>query len=135
MNKTHSAEMHSGDGEARADKWMWMVRVFKTRELAAEACRAGRVLVEGREIKPSHTLRPGHKLEVRQGVLTRWLVFLASPKSRQGAARLGDYLRDETPPEDYERAAEIRRQQNLAAGEGRPDDKRERRALRALRGD
>lgn len=135
MNENHRIEMLSGKDEARADKWLWMMRVFKTRELAAEACRAGRVLVDGREVKPAHTLRPGHKLEVRQGVLTRILVVLAVPKGRQGAARLGDFVRDETPQEDYARAAEIRFQQSLAAGEGKSEDKRERRALRALRGD
>lgn len=93
----------------RADKWLWMVRVFKTRELAAEACRAGRVQVDGREVKPAHTLRAGHVVEVRQGALTRRLVVLAAPRARQGAARLGDFLRDETPAEDYAQAAEVRR--------------------------
>jgi ribosome-associated heat shock protein Hsp15 len=135
MNETHRIEVSVAKDEVRADKWLWMVRAFKTRELAAEACRAGRIFVDGREVKPAHTLRPGHKVEVRQGVLTRILVVLAAPKSRQGAAKLGDFLRDETPSEDYALAAEIRRQQGLAAGEGKSDDKRERRALRALRGD
>jgi ribosome-associated heat shock protein Hsp15 len=116
----------------RVDKWLWMVRVFKTRELAAEACRAGRVQVAGREVKPAHTLHAGHMVEVRQGILTRRLVVLAVPRARQGAARLAEYLRDETPPEDYARAAEVRRQAGESAAVGRPDDKKERRALRAL---
>lgn len=133
MNRNPQTRSVSVEKEpVRVDKWLWMVRVFKTRELAAEACRAGRVQVGGREVKPAHTLHAGHVVEVRQGTLTCRLVVLAAPRARQGAARLGDFLRDETPAEDYARAAEVRRQAGEIATAGRSDDKRDRRALRAL---
>ncbi len=116
----------------RLDKWLWMIRVFKTRELAAEACRAGHVAVNGKEAKPAQCLRPGHAVEVRQGILTRRLVMLVCPPGRQAAARLAEFVRDETPPEIYARAAEARHQQHLAGEAGKSANKRERRVRRAF---
>jgi ribosome-associated heat shock protein Hsp15 len=116
----------------RLDKWLWMIRVFKTRELAAEACRAGHVVVNGREAKPAQTLSPGLAVEVRQGMVARRLVMLVCPPGRQSAAHLGNFVRDETPPEVYTRAAETRAQQRIAGAAGKSVDKRERRVRRAF---
>lgn len=113
--------------DARLDKWLWTVRAYKTRAEAAEACRLGRVMVDGRVAKPAASVRPGLVIEVKVGLVTRRLVVLGVPRGRQGAARLGEFLRDETPPEMYAAARENRVQNLLAGGGGRPD-KRERRA-------
>lgn len=122
----------SGDAaDARLDKWLWAVRAYKTRALAAEACRLGRVSVDGRESKPASTLRPGQVVEARQGVVVRRFVVLGVPRGRQGAAKAKDFARDETPPEVVEAAREQRVQHFLAGGGGRPS-KRDRRAREAL---
>ena len=113
--------------DARLDKWLWTVRAYKTRAEAAEACRLGRVVVDGRVAKPAASVRAGHTVEVKAGLVTRRLVVLGVPRGRQGAAKVGEFLRDETPPEMYAAARENRVQNLLAGGGGRPD-KRDRRA-------
>lgn len=120
-----------GADDARLDKWLWMVRAYKTRALAAEACRQGRVTVDGREAKPAAPVRPGLVVEARQGIITRRLVVLGVPRGRQGPAKAREFARDETPPEALEAAREQRVQHILAGGGGRPTkrDRREREAL------
>lgn len=118
-------------GDARLDKWLWAVRVFKTRALAAEACRLGRVSVEGREAKASLGLRPGQRVEAQQGLIVRRLLVLGLPRGRQSPAKAKEFVRDETPAELVEEAREQRVQHLLAGGGGRPD-KRQRRAREAL---
>lgn len=117
--------------DARLDKWLWCVRAYKTRALAAEACRLGRVTVDGRAAKPASTVRPGWVIEAREGVVTRRLTVLAVPRGRQGAARAKEFVRDETPPEALEVAREQRVQHILAGGGARPT-KRDRRARERL---
>jgi ribosome-associated heat shock protein Hsp15 len=132
MKSGHASDAISEPNGPRLDEWLWMVRVFKTRDLAAEACKSGHVTVNGRDAKPAQTLRPGQLVEVRQGMLSRRLVMLICPPGRQAAARLGEFVRDETPPEVYARAAEARVQQRLAGAIGKSADKRERRERRAF---
>lgn len=117
--------------DARLDKWLWMIRAYKTRSLAAEACRGGRVTVDGREAKPAATVRPGQAIETRHGLIVRRYVVLGVPRGRQGAARVPEFARDETPPEAREVAREQRIQHILAGGGPRPT-KRARRAREAL---
>jgi ribosome-associated heat shock protein Hsp15 len=120
--------------DARLDKWLWSVRAYKTRALAAEACRLGRVAVDGREAKPAATVRPGQVVEAREGIVTRRLVVLGVPRGRQGPARAKDFARDETPPEALAAAREQRVQHILAGGGARPT-KRDRRARERLWGE
>jgi ribosome-associated heat shock protein Hsp15 len=134
MSHKRNSDADEGKDDARLDKWLWTVRAFKTRPLAAEACRSAKVRVDGREAKASHTVRAGQRVEVRQGAITRQLFVLGVPEGRQAASRLGDFIRDETPPEVYVMAAEIAREQRFAGGVGRPSDKHERRARREFRG-
>ena len=117
--------------EARLDKWLWSVRAYKTRALAAEACRLGRVTVDGREAKAAASVRPGQVIEARQGIVSRRLVVVGLPRGRQGASKVGDFARDETPPEALEAARQQRVQHILAGGGARPT-KRERRERDAL---
>lgn len=117
--------------DARLDKWLWTVRAYKTRALAAEACRLGRVTVDGREAKPAASVRPGQVIEARQGIVTRRLIVLGVPRGRQGAAKAREFVRDETPPEVLETAARQRVENVLSGGGGRPT-KRDRRARETL---
>lgn len=133
MESSTLRDPHStpGPDDARLDKWLWTVRAYKTRALAAEACRLGRVSVDGREAKPSATVRSGQVIEARQGTVLRRLVVLGIPRGRQGASKAREFVRDETPPESLEAAKQQRVQQILSGGGVRPT-KRDRRARESL---
>jgi ribosome-associated heat shock protein Hsp15 len=113
---------------ARVDKWLWAVRIFKTRPLATAACREGKVSVGELVAKPARTVRAGEIVTVRQGVMQRTLRVVAAPASRVGAVRLPEFYVDLTPPEEFAQAREQRAQQvnARAPGAGRPT-KRDRR--------
>jgi len=118
---------------ARLDKWLWAMRVFKTRALATDACRAGSVEVNELAAKPAREVHAGEIVTVRQGLFTRTLRVGGVPRSRVGAKLLPEYCVDLTPPEEYERLRERSVQQVLARekGSGRPT-KRERRLIDGL---
>lgn len=82
----------------RVDRWLWTTRIFKTRSLAVEACRKGRVKVEGATVKPSRELKPGEIVTVRDGPDSRILVVRDYPLSRVGAKLVPEYCEDRTPP-------------------------------------
>ena len=119
----------------RIDKWLWAVRLFKTRSLATDACRAGSVTVNDQPAKPSRDVRAGETVIVRQGLIRRTLKVRAMPPSRIGAKLVAIYCDDQTPPEEFEQARAQRVQQLLARekGSGRPT-KRDRRLLDRLFG-
>jgi ribosome-associated heat shock protein Hsp15 len=114
----------------RLDKWLWAMRVFRTRALATDACRAGSVAVNELVAKPAREVHAGEIVMVKQGLFTRTLQVVGVPRSRVGAKLLPDYCVDLTPPEEYERLRERSVQQVLARekGSGRPT-KRDRRLL------
>lgn len=122
-----SAASSGAAPDARLDKWLWMVRAYKTRAEAAEACRLGRVEVDARPAKAAATVRPGQVVSARQGLIERRLVVLGVPRGRQGAAKVAEFMRDETPPEQIEAAREQRVRHILAGGGARPT-KKDRRA-------
>jgi len=113
---------------ARLDKWLWGVRLYKTRALATAACRAGQVEIGDIAVKPARTARAGEIITVRQGVILRTVRVEAIPPSRMGAARVAEFCTDLTPPEEFQKVREMRAQQVLARdpGTGRPT-KRDRR--------
>lgn len=119
--------------DARLDKLLWCLRVYKTRPAATEACRAGHVLIGGREAKPGRDVHRGEVLAVHGGGIVRSLRIIAFPPSRVGARLLPDYLEDLTPPAEYERQRQAHLESTLARlrGEGRPS-KKERRDLNRL---
>jgi ribosome-associated heat shock protein Hsp15 len=120
---------------ARIDKWLWAVRLFKTRALATDACRVGSVLVAGHAAKPARDVRAGELVEVRQGLITRTLRVVGVPRSRVGPKKVPEFCADLTPQSEFEKAREQRVQQFLARekGSGRPT-KRDRRAIDRLLG-
>jgi ribosome-associated heat shock protein Hsp15 len=117
----------------RLDKWLWAVRVYKTRSLATDACRAGSVDVNEVTAKPAREVRAGERVTVRDGLITRTLEVVALPRSRVGAKLVPEYCTDLTPPEEKEKARTQPVQQLLARekGSGRPT-KRDRRLLDRL---
>lgn len=117
----------------RLDKWLWAVRVFRTRSLASDACRAGSVEVNSVLAKPAREVRVGEKVAVRQGLMVRTLQVVSIPRARVGAKLVTNYSLDLTPPEEWAKAKENSVQQVLARekGSGRPT-KRDRRLLDRL---
>ena len=90
--------------DPRLDKWLWSVRVFKTRPLATAACRAGKVTIGELEAKPGRDVHAGEIVTVRLGALTRTLKVIAMPRSRVAAKQLPEFLEDLTPAAQYEQA-------------------------------
>lgn len=121
--------------DPRLDKWLWCVRVFKTRPLATAACRSGKVLLGELEAKPGRDIHVGEVVTVRIGALTRTLKVAGLPRSRVAAKQLPEYLTDLTPPAEYERARQAGIEHLLARqrGEGRPT-KKDRREMGRLFG-
>lgn len=106
------------------------MRVFKTRALATDACRAGSVAINDQPAKPAREVHAGEVVTIKQGLFTRTLRVVGVPRSRIGAKLLPDYCVDLTPPEEVEKLRERSVQQILARekGSGRPT-KRDRRLL------
>jgi ribosome-associated heat shock protein Hsp15 len=121
--------------DPRLDKWLWSVRVFKTRPEATAACRAGKVLIGELEAKPGRDIHVGETVTVRVGVVTRTLKVVGLPRSRVGAKQLPEFLQDLTPAAEYERAKQAGLEHMLARerGRGRPT-KKDRRDMSHLFG-
>ena len=115
------------------DKWLWSVRLFKTRSLAAEACTAGKVKSGGVPCKPAKEVKAGETLQVRIGQLQRTVRVIDAPKSRIPAVQVPSFYEDLTPQEEYERLRLARMQtEHRDAGIGRPT-KRDRRQIDYLK--
>lgn len=123
------------DAPMRIDKWLWASRLSKTRALAAEAVKAGRVKINGDEAKPSKEVKPGDKLELRTGPV-RVNVVIRGTAPRRGPASEAQLLYEETEEsrEARIRHAEERRLARLQGGEGGRPTKRDRRRLEQVKG-
>lgn len=97
----------------RADKYLHHIRVFKTRTIATQACARGNVTIGGQPVKASRDLKPGDVLEVVRGDLRLTLRVIAFSPQRLGAPRVPEFSEDLTPPELYQKAAELRRERAL----------------------
>lgn len=117
-------------GEARIDKWLWAARIFKTRSMAAAACKKGQVCLRGAQLKPSRTIKEGDVVEVRKPPITYSFRIKQTIEKRVGAKLLPDVLENVTPPEQYEllEMSKISGFVDRARGTGRPT-KKERRSL------
>ena len=116
--------------EARIDKWLWAARIFKTRSLAADACKSGRVTLNGAQVKPSRTVKEDDEVGVKKSPVTYTFRVKQAIEKRVGAKLLPDILEDITTPEQYE-ILEMQRISGFvgrAKGTGRPT-KKDRRAL------
>ena len=122
---------------SRIDKWLWATRLFKTRSLATEACKVGKVKIAGLKVKPSRELKTGEIVAIRKDGLDCTVKALAPLDKRVGAKLVPEYLEDLTPDEEYAAARERRQAMpggSRPSGMGRPT-KRQRRALEEFFGE
>ena len=119
--------------EARIDKWLWAARIFKTRSIAADACKNGRVTIGGVNVKPSHMVKTGETVSVRKPPITYSFRILKSIEPRVGAKLLPEIYENVTAPEQYEllEMTRISGFVDRARGTGRPT-KKDRRSLDAF---
>jgi heat shock protein 15 len=118
------------NSEARIDKWLWAARVYKTRTLASDACKNGRITINGALAKPSRTVKVGDQVGVKKSPITYTFRVLQAIEKRVGAKLLPEVFENITPPEQYE-LLEMNRISGFidrARGTGRPT-KKDRRAL------
>jgi ribosome-associated heat shock protein Hsp15 len=116
--------------EARIDKWLWAARIFKTRSIAADAIKNGRVTIQGVNVKPSRMVKVGEVVSVRKPPVTYSFKILQTIEQRVGAKLIPGIYENVTPPDHYE-LLEMNRISgfiNRQRGTGRPT-KKERRAL------
>ncbi|MDE6552657.1 MAG: RNA-binding S4 domain-containing protein [Muribaculaceae bacterium] len=88
--------------EVRIDKWLWAMRVFKTRTIATDACKKGRVTMGGAPVKPSRAIKEGDVIEVRKPPITYTFRVKATTQNRLGAKLVPDYLENITPQSQYD---------------------------------
>ena len=118
------------NSEARIDKWLWAARVYKTRTLASDACKNGRITINGALAKPSKTVKVGDQVGVKKSPITYTFRVLQAIEKRVGAKLLPEVFENITPPEQYEllEMNQISGFIDRARGTGRPT-KKDRRAL------
>ena len=119
--------------EARIDKWLWAARIFKTRTIAAEACKNGRVAVNDVSVKPSRMVKEGDVVSVRKSPVTYSFRILKAIEQRVGAKLLPEIIEDVTPQDQYDllEMTRISGFVNRARGTGRPT-KKDRRQIDAF---
>ena len=88
--------------EVRVDKYLWAMRIYKTRSIAADACKNGRVSMSGVQLKPSRTFKVGDTFNVRKGPITYTYKVLQLTENRLGAKLVPEYLQDCTSPQQLE---------------------------------
>jgi len=122
----------------RIDQWLWAARLFKTRTLANQACRGGRVQVAGKTVKPAHPVRTGEAVSIKQPPIVRQYLVKNLAVKRVSAALARELVEETTPAADLEKLALARHDPlglifaSRDRGSGRPT-KKERRSLEEMR--
>ena len=125
--------------DARLDKWLWAARIFKTRSIAADQCRKGKVIVNGEGAKPSKMIKEGDTVEVKQAPIIRKYMVRGVSLKRVSAKLAVDLVEDITPEEELEKLRRFRKDPvsvifgHREKGLGRPS-KKERREIDKLTG-
>ena len=116
--------------EVRIDKWLWAARIFKTRAIAAEACKKGRICIAGSHLKASRMVKPGEVIEVRKAPIIWSFKILQAVDRRVGAKLVSDVMENVTTPGQLEilERSKISGFVDRARGTGRPT-KKDRRDL------
>ena len=114
----------------RIDKFLWSVRVYKTRSIAAKACAAGKVKLNGKSIKPSRAIVPEDEFSIKKGPIEFRFRVITILKNRVGAKLVADYIKNITPKKELEKLNNLRYGGNIRRdkGLGRPT-KKDRREL------
>ncbi|MDZ7742086.1 MAG: S4 domain-containing protein [Bacteroidota bacterium] len=118
----------------RADKWLWSVRIFKTRSQATDACRKGKVKIDEQEVKPSREVRVGDIIKIDQKIFEKTVEVKELLDKRVSAKLVENYMNDLTPQEEYDKPKLIRETnyEYRERGAGRPT-KKERRLIDYLK--
>lgn len=87
----------------RIDKWLWSVRIFKTRSVAIEFCRKGRILIDSNPVKPSKEIHPNDIIEVRKPPVKYSFRVKGIPGNRVGAKLVREYLDNVTPIDELQK--------------------------------
>lgn len=116
--------------EVRIDKWLWAVRLFKSRTLAVEACKKGRVLMNNISVKPSRMIKVDDIIQIRKAPITYSFKVLALTEKRMGAKLVPEFMENITPQSEYDilEMTKVSGFVDRAKGEGRPT-KKDRREL------
>jgi len=116
------------NASVRIDKWLWSVRVYKTRNQAADACRAGKVKMDGIAVKPSRDVKPGDVIEISMAPIKKTLELIEPIKNRVGAKLVPEFAKDLTPQSEYDKLKLINEMnfEHRDRGTGRPTKKQRR---------
>ena len=116
--------------EVRIDKWLWAMRLFKTRSIAADACKKGKIMMSGQNLKPSRTIKVRDIIQIRKSPIIYSFRVLALTENRLGAKLVPEYMENVTTPDQYEllEITKISGFINRDKGTGRPT-KKDRRDL------
>ena len=114
----------------RIDKWLWAVRLYKTRSLASEECKKGKVMINGMNVKPSREIKEGETIQLRRPPITRTYKIIALVENRMAAKMVPEFMVETTPASELEILEEMKNRSidNRERGTGRPT-KKERRDL------
>ena len=125
--------MPKSGASARIDKWLWAARIFKTRSVAADAIKNGRVTIDGSNVKPSRSVKAGEVVSVKKPPITYSFKVLSCIEQRVGAKLVPQVYENVTDPKQYEllEMSRISGFVDRARGTGRPT-KKDRRALDAF---
>lgn len=120
----------------RMDKYLWSVRLYKTRTLATAACKAGKIILNGESIKPSFECKVGMEFTLKNGALKNSYRIISFPSSRVAAKLLPEYILTTTSKEDLERNEMmlLARKENAFYEYGKPT-KKDRRAINRFKKD
>jgi ribosome-associated heat shock protein Hsp15 len=120
----------------RIDKFLWSVRIFKTRSKATDACNAGKVIINEHPVKPAKEVKPGDIINIRAGNFNKTIRIKELLKSRVAAALVPNYAEDLTPQEEYDKLKLINDKtfEWRDRGAGRPT-KKDRRLIEKLKKD
>ena len=128
--------MENKEEPIRMDKWLWAARLFKTRSLAADAIKGGKVKVDGNPVKPSREVKEGDVIQVQIEQLHKVVEVKTVIKNRVSAKQVPEVYIDLTPKEEYERIEFMHayKAEWRDRGAGRPT-KKERRMIEKMKDD
>lgn len=122
--------------EVRIDKWLWAVRLYKTRSIAAEECKKNKILVNNVQAKPSRSVKVGDVVQVKKNQILFAFKVLALSQNRMNAKLVSEYMQNVTSSEQLElfELLKIEQKNARARGLGRPT-KKDRRAIETFADD
>lgn len=118
---------------SRMDKFLWSIRVFKTRSEAADACKSGKIKINGIEAKSSREVKGGEEISVRKGIITYSFIVKTPIDKRQPARLVEEYVLNTTPQSELDKLTRPKETMQMVRerGAGRPT-KRDRREIDTL---